>query len=106
MLLQSDFGSRIQPLGNGQQPGFAMAMIEGNGFEIDGHIAGVVEDKVLEVDEFAAEPQPGAGVNEVGSLDPAHADRRTGDAPVETHQRDPGVRNRPQEAGQVIFVET
>lgn len=97
MLLQSDFGSRIQPLGNGQQPGFAIAMpalIEGNGTATS---RGVVEDKVLEVDEFAAEPQPGAGVNEVGSFDPAHTDRRMGDAPVETHQRDPGVRNRPQE---------
>ena len=48
--------------------------------------AGGVQDEVLEMDEFAVEPQRGAGVGEVLAFNPALTDRRASDALVETGQ--------------------
>jgi len=48
----------------------------------------VVKDEVFEVDEFAVDPEGRAGIGEVGALNPALPDRRTGDALVETCERD------------------
>ena len=45
--------------------------------------AGVVQDEVLEVDEFALEPQCGGRVGEVLALDKTVADRRAGQPLVE-----------------------
>ncbi|KAF5881348.1 hypothetical protein FY112_30675 [Rhizobium sp. PEPV16] len=53
----------------------------GGGADIAG---GVVENEVFEMDEFAVDPQRSAGVGELAALDPARADRRAGDAFVET----------------------
>lgn len=39
-----------------------------------GIAGGVVEDQVFEVDEFAVDPQGGADISKMGSLDPAFAD--------------------------------
>jgi len=50
-----------------------------------------VEDEVFEMDEFAVNPQRGAGIGKRLPLNPASADRRTGDALVETGERDAGV---------------
>jgi hypothetical protein len=47
----------------------------------------VVEDEVFEMDQFAVDPQRGTGVGEMGPFDPACADRRAGDALVNTGQR-------------------
>lgn len=50
----------------------------------------VVEDEVFEVDEFAVDPEGRTGIGEVGALNPALTDRRTGDALVQTSQSDCG----------------
>ncbi len=36
---------------------------------------GVVEDEVFEMDEFAVDPQRGAGIGELGAFEEAGADR-------------------------------
>jgi hypothetical protein len=41
-------------------------------------VARVMQHEVLEMDEFAVDPQRGAGIGKVGSFDPALPDRRTG----------------------------
>ena len=51
----------------------------------------VVEDEVFEMDEFAIDPQRGAGVGKILALEKAGADGRTGDALVETSQYETGV---------------
>jgi hypothetical protein len=45
--------------------------------------AGIVEDEVLEMHEFAVEPQRGAGIGKFLAFQEAGADRRSGDALVE-----------------------
>ncbi|MDX0567898.1 hypothetical protein GOL81_30720 [Sinorhizobium medicae] len=40
-------------------------------------VAGVVKHQVLEMDEFAVDPQRRRGIGEMGSFDPALPDRRT-----------------------------
>lgn len=49
---------------------------------------GVVEDEVFEMDDFAVDPQRGAGIGEVSSFDPPASDRRARNALVETGERD------------------
>ena len=56
---------------HGPSPGQLM------GWGADIH-AGVVENQIFEVDEFALEPQTGAGVGIMGARDPAVADRAFG----------------------------
>ena len=48
---------------------------------------GVVEHEVVEVDQFAVEPQAGRGVGEVGAGDKTGADRAFGEPLVEAGQR-------------------
>lgn len=55
---------------------------------------GVVEDEVFQVNEFAIDPQRGAGIGELGALDPALADLRTGHPLVQTRESDAGVKSR------------
>lgn len=61
--------------------------------------AGVVEDKVVEVDEFAVEPQTGAGVGEVHPADRAVAYWAFGQPLVEAGERILGGGERPGELG-------
>ncbi len=51
---------------------------------------GVVEDEVFEMDELAVDPQGGAGIREILPFEKAGADRRAGNALVETGERDTG----------------
>ncbi|SCB36031.1 hypothetical protein GA0061101_1094 [Rhizobium lusitanum] len=70
------------------------------------NIAGsVVEDQVLEVDQFPVDPQRGAGVGELGAFEEARADRRTRDALVETGERDAGVESRSYQGTHADFRE-
>lgn len=55
---------------------------------------GVVENEVFEMDEFAVDPQRGACIGELGALEEAHADGRTGNTFVETRQFDTGAKSR------------
>ncbi|MBU3995162.1 MAG: hypothetical protein KKF42_05215, partial [Actinobacteria bacterium] len=64
---------------------------------------GVVEDEVFEMDEFAVDPQRGAGVGKLRSFEEARADWRTGDALVETRERDAGVKGRPYQGCHADF---
>ncbi|MBB4243643.1 hypothetical protein GGD54_004400 [Rhizobium tropici] len=43
-----------------------------------------MEDEVFEMDEFAVDPQRGAGIGKILAFDPAPPDRRTGNPLVET----------------------
>ena len=61
--------------------------------------AGVVENQIFEVDEFAFEPQTGAGVGEVRPRDPAVADRAFGQPLVEAGERILGGGERAGELG-------
>ena len=56
------------------------------GWGADVH-AGVVENQIFEVDEFACEPQTGAGVGIMGARDPAIADRAFRQTLVEPGER-------------------
>lgn len=58
----------------------------------------IMQDEVLEMDEFAIDPERGMRLEEVGTLEKALADGGTGDALVETGKRDGGLRDRPQQA--------
>ena len=49
--------------------------------------AGVVENEIVEMDQFAVQPQTGAGVGEVGARNPAVADRAFGEPFVEPGER-------------------
>lgn len=49
---------------------------------------GVVEDEVLKVDEFAVDPERGAGVGEILPLEKTGADRRARYALVEAGESD------------------
>ncbi|ARS66147.1 hypothetical protein CN204_17925 [Sinorhizobium meliloti] len=64
-----------------------------------------MEDEVFQVDEFAVDPQRGAGVGEVRSFEEALVDRRTGNPLVETGQRDAGVESRSHQGAHVDFRE-
>lgn len=50
-------------------------------------MAGVVQDKVFEMDELAVDPERGAGVCEMGSFNPAGSYLGTGDPLIETRER-------------------
>ena len=63
------------------------------------------EDEVLEMDEFAVDPQRGAGVGEVRSFEEARADRRAGDALVQTRQFAPRPKSRLQKRCHADFRE-
>ena len=52
----------------------------GGGADIAG---GIVKDEIFEMDEFAVDPQRGAGVGEMRAFDKAFADWRTGYSFVE-----------------------
>jgi hypothetical protein len=67
-------------------------------------LRGVVEDEVFEMHQFAVDPQRGAGVGEILALDPAGADRRAGDALVETGQRDTASKAGRIKAVMLIFA--
>ena len=58
---------------------------------------GIMQDEVLEMDEFAIDPERGMCVEEMRALEKALADGRTGDALVETGERDGGLGDRPQQ---------
>ena len=49
--------------------------------------AGVVEHEVVEVDQFAVEPQAGRGIGKVGAGDQTVADRAFGQPLVEAGER-------------------
>ncbi len=65
----------------------------------------VMENEVLEIDEFAVDPQRGAGIGEILTLEEARADRGSGNALVETGQRDTGVKSRPHQGCHADFRE-
>jgi hypothetical protein len=58
-------------------------------------VPGVMQNQVLELDEFAVDSEGGAGITEMGSFNPSAAGRRTGDPLVETYQCGPHIRNGP-----------
>lgn len=66
---------------------------------------GVVEDEVFEVNELTIDPQRSACIGEVGAFEEASADRRAGDALVETRERDAGVESRPHQGSHADFRE-
>ena len=49
-----------------------------------------MQDEVFEMDELALDPQRGAGIGEILAFEEAGADRRAGDALVQTRERDCG----------------
>ena len=49
----------------------------------------VMQDEVFEMHEFTIDPERGVRLEEMRALEKALADRRTGDALVETGERDP-----------------
>lgn len=55
---------------------------------------GVMEDEFVEMDEFAVDPEGGAGVGEILAFEEAGADRRAIDPLVETSKSDAGVKSR------------
>jgi len=65
----------------------------------------VVEDEVFEVDEFAVDPQGGAGVGEVLPFEDARTDEGAGDALVETAESAAGVGDGFQQGGDGQFGE-
>ncbi|WP_352807883.1 hypothetical protein [Mesorhizobium sp. M0909] len=66
---------------------------------------GVVQHEVLEVDEFALEPERGSRVGKMLALDKAVADGRAGDPLVEADQNLGRAENRPDQGFQGQFVE-
>ncbi len=66
---------------------------------------GVVEDKILEMHEFAINPQRGAGVGEILPFEEACTDRRAGNALVETRQGDGSVKSRAHQVRHADFLE-
>jgi hypothetical protein len=58
---------------------------------------GVVQDEVFEVDEFAIDPQRGAGIGEVLPLEEAASDRRARNPLIETGEGNAGVKSRPHQ---------
>jgi hypothetical protein len=61
-----------------RNPAAGFQDVAGDGQLVGGRadiFCGVVEDQVFEMDEFAVEPQRGAGIGKMGSFDPALPDR-------------------------------
>ncbi len=58
---------------------------------------GIMQDEVLEMDEFAIDPERGMRVEEMRALEKAPTDGRAGDALIETGKRDGGLGDRPQQ---------
>jgi hypothetical protein len=56
-----------------------------------------MEDEVFQVDEFAVDPQRGAGIGELGSFEEACADGRTRDALVQSREGETSVESRPHQ---------
>ena len=84
-------GGRQRPVGlglgdaaAGAQHGMGAGELVGRGADV--HV-GVVEHEIVEVDQFAVEPQAGRGVGKVGAGDTAVADRAFGEPLVEPGQR-------------------
>lgn len=66
----------------------------GRGADVAG---GVVKDEIFKVHELAVDPQRGAGIGEISPLEEAGANRRTGDALIETGERNASVESRPRQ---------
>ena len=66
---------------------------------------GVMEHEVFEMDEFAVDPQRGAGIGELGAFEEANADGRTGDALIKTGECDAGVESRSHQGCHADFRE-
>ena len=66
---------------------------------------GVVEDEVFQVNEFAVDPERCTGIGELGALEEALTDRRTGDPLVQTRQSDTGFESRPHQGCHADFRE-
>jgi hypothetical protein len=66
---------------------------------------GVMEDEVFKMNQFAIDPQRGATVGEILTLEEAHADRGSGNSLVETRQSDTGVESRPHQGIHADFRE-
>ena len=68
---------------------------------------GIMQDEVLEMDEFTVDPERSMRVEEMRALEKALTDGRTGNALIETGERDPSLGDRPQQAldrqfGQIV----
>ena len=61
-------------------------------------MADIVQREVFEMNKFAVDPERGAGVREVRSLNKALPDGRASEPLVEVSQGDAGVGNRTQKA--------
>ncbi|CEG10444.1 hypothetical protein BN961_03884 [Afipia felis] len=66
------------------QHGVGAGELVGRGADVH---AGIVENEILQMDEFALQPQSGAGVGEVRSADPPVADWALGQPLVEARER-------------------
>ena len=55
----------------------------------------IMQDEVLEMDEFAIDPERGMRLEEMRALEKTLTNRGTGDALVKTGERDPCLGNRP-----------
>lgn len=58
----------------------------------------IMQDEVLEMDEFAIDPERGMRLEEMRAPQKALTNRGTGDTLVETGKRDSGLGDRPQQA--------
>ena len=58
----------------------------------------VMQDEVIEMNEFTVDPERRMRFQEMRALEKALTDRRTGDALIETGERDGGLGDRPQQA--------
>lgn len=56
-------------------------------------VAGIVQDEILEMDEFSVDPQRGAGICEMSPFEKAAADLGADNALVETGERGPCLGN-------------
>ena len=59
---------------------------------------GIMQDEVLEMNEFTVDPERGMRIEEMRALEKSLTDRRAGDALIETGKRDGGLGYRPQQA--------
>jgi hypothetical protein len=64
-----------------------------------------MEDEVFKIDEFAVDPQRGAGVGKVGAFEEALTDWRTGDALVQARERHTSVKCWPHQGCHADFCE-
>ncbi len=56
-----------------------------------------MQDEALEMNEFAVDPKRGIRLEEMRAIEKALADRRAGDALVETGKRDRCLGDRPEQ---------